>query len=55
MSLECVRAAPPWLMRWLQELIHICALFAAAGGAPDHAAGDGQPEGVPLTLRQEAA
>ncbi len=28
---------------------------AAAGGAPDHPAGDGQPEGVPPPLRQEAA
>jgi hypothetical protein len=55
MSLEYVRAAPPWLLRRLQELIHIGALFAAAGGAPDHAAGDGQPEGVPPPLRQEAA
>jgi hypothetical protein len=54
-SLECVRAAPPWQLRRLQELIHTCALFAAAGGAPDHAAGDGQPEGVSPPLRQEAA
>ncbi len=55
MSLECVLAAPPWLLRRLQELIHTCAPFAAACGAPDHAAGDGQPEGVPPPLRQEAA
>jgi hypothetical protein len=54
-SLECERAAPSWLLRWRQELIHIRALFAAAGGAPDHQAGDGQPEGVPPPLRQEAA
>jgi hypothetical protein len=50
-----VLAAPPWLLRRLQELIHIRALIAAAGGAPDHQASDGQPEGVPPPLLQEAA
>ncbi len=48
-----MRAAPLWLLRRRQDLIR--ALFAAAGGTPDHAAGDGQPEGVPPPLRQEAA